>query len=85
MNEQEKWEKILESEGLGEELPPQFPGEQVDLGDGLGRKTKREEYKEDRGIGHSKTCPLNLGQAMNDSIDQPNSKPVEDRLEKKFK
>ena len=71
MNEKEYWEKILNAEGLGEELPPEFPGEKVQLGDGLGRKTGREEKIEDSGKGHSRMCPLNLGQSLEGEVDQP--------------
>ncbi len=77
MNEKINWEKLLEQEGLGEELSPELPGEKVELGDGLGRKTNKEEEIEDSGEGHSRMCPLNLGQAMDDSVDQPNDKPLD--------
>lgn len=83
MNEKNKWEDILKKVGLGEDLPPEFPGEKIDLGDGLGRKTEKEERTEDGGKGHSRMCPLNLKGAMNDSVDQPHDDPVFDKIAKK--
>lgn len=79
MSEKEKWEKILESEGLGEKLE-EFPGEKVELGDGLGKKTEEEECLEDSGEGHSRMCPLNLGRSMDGTVDQVSDRPVEEKI-----
>ncbi|MBI5140104.1 MAG: hypothetical protein HZA94_01495 [Candidatus Vogelbacteria bacterium] len=81
MSEKEKWEKILEKEGLGEELGEEFHGEKVELGDGLGRKTEEEECAEDSGEGHSRMCPLNLGRSMDGKVNQVNDRPVEEKIE----
>ncbi len=72
------WEKLLAKEGLPAELPPEKLGKRVVLGDGLGRKTNREELIEDSGKGHSRMCPINLHVAINaTNIDQPTDNPPE--------
>ena len=78
-NSPEYWEQLLASEGLpSEPLAEQF-GTRVPLGDGLGRKTDREEDVEDYEGGHAKMCPINLGKSIGGSrIDQPNDRPVEE-------
>lgn len=81
--EKNEWEKILEKEGMPEEPPKIFPGKRVELGDGLGRKTESEEKEEDGDSEHSKMCPLNLKESMNNSVDQPNDKPIEKKYENK--
>jgi len=71
------WEELLAKEGMPAQLPPEKLGKQVVLGDGLGRKTNREELIEDGGKGHSKMCPINLRVAINADIDQPTDNPLE--------
>ena len=83
MDEKKFWEEKLKQEGLSKDLDPIFPGKQVELGDGLGRKTEKEENIEDSGKGHSRMCPLNLGKAMTDEIDQPTDNFVHKKIENK--
>lgn len=75
------WEAYLASEGLGKKLSHIYPGKRVPLGDGLGRKTRNEEGKEDAGKGHSRMCPIVL-RPLDDQMDKPNDRPVEAALDK---
>lgn len=84
LTEAQKWEQILEADGLGADLPPISPGIQVPLGDGLGRKTFKEEEGEDfgnrgRGI-DSNMCPIVLGTDLDGVLNQPGQRPVEEEV-----
>jgi len=71
------WEQLLEEEGMPPEPIPEKLGKRVRLGDGLGRKSDREEDIEDSGKGHSEMCPIKLGVSLTGELNQPNERPVE--------
>ena len=73
------WERLLRSEGMPSELPEEENGQRIRLGDGLGRKSDRQEALEDTGLYHSSMCPIKLGRRIDGNLDQPNDRPLEDR------
>ncbi len=83
LESQSDYEDLLRREGLGEDAIDGniFPGKQEPFGDGLGRKTGSDEELEDSGEGHSSMCPLHLGYALDDSIDQPLDDPTADQYD----
>ena len=68
------WERVLEQEGMGNDIGYGQDGSIVRLGHGV--KSEEEEQLEDDG-GHSQYCPINLGRG---DLDQPNDRPVEDNF-----
>ena len=78
-NDPAYWEKILTAEGMPAKLKNENLGQRVPIG--LGVKSEKEEKLEDRG-GHSRICPLKLGRALTDNLDQVNDRPVEETVQK---
>jgi len=80
-NLKKHWEEILANEGLA---PIEDIG-QHPLGDGLGDVSPKTDKIEEKNRGHGSMCPINLGHSISEiEINQPNDRPVEDEVSRKF-